>query len=134
MAMAMSLLRPPAGWHSCRPMQRTLRTIHLTNRKLRPMGVVVTPDNKTLYVATGRGQSVVAMDTSTGQQIGAVEVGARPWGIAQSPDGHYLFTANGPSNDVSIVEARTMTLVRRVSAGTGPWRICVVATKNRERN
>ena len=67
-------------------------------------------------------------------QIGAVEVGARPWGIAQSPDGHYLFTANGPSNDVSIVEARTMTLVRRVSAGTGPWRICVVATKNRERN
>ena len=53
---------------------------------------------------------VVAMDTSTGQQIGAVEVGARPWGIAPSPDGHYLFTANGPSNDVSIVDARTMTL------------------------
>jgi YVTN family beta-propeller protein len=103
-----------------------IHTIKLSDSKARPMGIVVSGGARTLYVATGRGRSVVSIDANTYQETGAVEVGTRPWGIAASPDGRYLYTANGPSNDVTIVEAGTLKIVDRVPAGKSPWGMCIV--------
>ena len=98
-----------------------IKTIKMANDTLRPMGVAVAPDGAHVYVTTGRGRTVVIIDTKTNEVVGSIEVGTRPWGIAISPDGKTLYTANGPSNDVSIVDVPSRTVVARVPAGDSPW-------------
>ena len=98
-----------------------IRTILLEGESARAMGVVAAPDGRHVYVTTGRGKTVVTIDTATDKPVAAVEVGPRPWGIAISPDGGTLYTANGPSNDVSIVDVATGTVTAKVAVGDSPW-------------
>jgi YVTN family beta-propeller protein len=93
---------------------------------IKPMSVLLSSDDKTLYVSTGRGHQLFLVDTTTDTPTGSVTVGARPWGIALSPDGKTLYTANGPSNDVSIVDLATRTVTGKAAAGKGPWGITVL--------
>ncbi len=106
-----------------------IATIDVPGDPSRPMGVVVSPDGQVLYVSTGRGQTVVAMDAVRGGVIRAATVGTRPWGIALSPDGSLLYSANGPSNDVSVVDTQTMMVIATIPAGERPWGIAVVDTQ-----
>ena len=102
-----------------------LHTIELTGDPVRPMGVAVAPDGARVYVTTGRGRMVVAIDAASMEPIASVEVGERPWGIAVTPDGRYLYTANGPSNDVSVVDTESMAVVATVPAGERPWGVAI---------
>jgi YVTN family beta-propeller protein len=95
----------------------------------RPMGSVLSPDGKTLYVSCGRGESVAVIDVASRKVVRMLDgVGARPWGIGVSRDGARLFTANGPSNDVSIIDAATGTVTARVKVGGLPWGVAVAPT------
>jgi YVTN family beta-propeller protein len=87
----------------------------------RPMGIVISPNGKHLYVTTGRGGELVRLDPETLRVTGRAKAGERPWGVAITPDGRWLLTANGPSNDVSVVDARTMRTVGRIASGGRPW-------------
>jgi YVTN family beta-propeller protein len=100
---------------------KVVRTIQLTGENVRPMGVVVSPDGKRVYVTTGRGGSVIAIDAASGRVVGSVKVGDRPWGIAISPIGTRLYTANGPSNDVSVVDVDSLSVVATIKVGERPW-------------
>lgn len=111
------------------PTHQPTRRVHLIDPQARPMGVVVAPDGRTVFVATGRGKKVVALDAHTFQVRAQAEAGMRPWGIALSKDGAYVFTANGPSNDVTILDSRTLRIIGRVRAGDRPWGLAVVSTQ-----
>ena len=95
----------------------------------RPMGVVVSPDGQLVFVSTGRGGTIVAVDTMRGAARGTATVGKRPWGIALSPDGSLLYSANGPSNDVSVVDTTTMTVVATIPVGDSPWGVAVIESR-----
>ena len=88
---------------------------------IRPVGLLVSPDGRRLYVATGRGTMLVALDAATGKSLGQVAVGPRPWGITMSPDGRTLYTANGSSNDVTVVDAMTLKVETKIAVGEAPW-------------
>jgi YVTN family beta-propeller protein len=103
-----------------------VHTIQLTGEMFRPMGVVVSSDSSTVYVTTGRGRTVVAIDAATYEPVASVEVGTRPWGIGITRDGRYLYTANGPSNDVSVVDTNSMSVVATVPVGEMPWGIAII--------
>lgn len=90
-----------------------------------PMGLVLSPDESTLYVANGRGQTVVAIDLATETVTHSVEVGPRPWGLAMSLDGSTLYSANGPSDDVSVIDVDTFTVTRKIPVGETPWGVVV---------
>jgi YVTN family beta-propeller protein len=77
-------------------------------------------------VSTGRGGTVVALDTATNEPVGSVAVGTRPWGLALNPDGTRLYVANGPSNDVSVVDTAMLSLVTNIPVGLSPWGVAVV--------
>ena len=102
-----------------------LATIALGDANLRPMGIALSQDERILYVATGRGQRVIALDTHSFATVKTVTVGARPWGIAVSPDGRRLFTANGPSNDVTVVDTTSFRVVATIAAGARPWGVAI---------
>ena len=93
---------------------------------IKPMMVLLSSDAKTLYVSTGRGHEVFAVDTATDTPTGSVEVGGRPWGIGLSPDGKTLYSANGPTNDVSAVDLATMKVTAKIAGGGGPWGLVVL--------
>jgi YVTN family beta-propeller protein len=88
---------------------------------VKPMALLLSPDASRLYVSTGRGRQIFAIDTATNTPISSVEVGARPWGLALSPDAKTLYSANGPSNDVSVVDLATNSVTHRIKAGASPW-------------
>jgi YVTN family beta-propeller protein len=90
-----------------------------------PVGLVLSLDEKTLFVANGRGKTVASLDANTGQTLNIVEVGKRPWGIGMSADGKYLYTANGTSNDVSVVDIKTFLVVKTISVGKGAWGVAI---------
>jgi YVTN family beta-propeller protein len=93
------------------------------------MGVVAAPDGRQVLVSTGRGRSIVIIDTATNTPTGAVEVGERPWGVAVSPDGQIAFTANGPSNDVSFVDVARRTVIASVKVGDRPWGVAFLSSQ-----
>jgi len=99
---------------------RVLRRIKL-GKLDKPVGVVLSPDERRLYVATGRGDTVLAIDTASLAPVASVRVGTRPWGIALTADGRKLYTANGISEDVSVVETATMRVVATIKVPGAPW-------------
>jgi YVTN family beta-propeller protein len=98
-----------------------LRVIRLQGALMRPVGMAVSADAATLYVATGRGGQLLAVDVASGRILRQVAVGPRPWGVALSGDGRRLYTANGSSNDVSIVDTASFAVVAKVPVGESPW-------------
>lgn len=106
--------------------QRKLRTLKLEGALARPVGMTVSHDGMRLYVVTGRGQKLLALDPGSGRVLASVDVGPRPWGVAISPDGSTLYTANGNSNDVSVVDAESFQVIQRIPVGETPWGLIVV--------
>ena len=89
-----------------------------------PMGLVLSPDQRTLYVTMGAAGGVAVIDTASRKATRVFKaVGARPFGIAISHDGRKLYTANGPSDDVSVVDAESGAILKKIPTGRLPWDI-----------
>jgi YVTN family beta-propeller protein len=110
-------IRVPQG----EPVERVLQL----RKEARPMAVVLDVERNRLYLSTGRGGTVAAIDVAAMKLLAEVKVGTRPWGIALSRDGRWLYSANGPSNDVSVVDTASLKAVRRIAAGLSPWGVVV---------
>jgi YVTN family beta-propeller protein len=104
----------------------TLGPIGLGPKEVKPMGLVLSPDDKKLYVSTGRFHKVFVIDTATQKIDRSFDAGERPWGIGLSPDGKTIYTANGPAGDVSVIEAATGTIKKKVKVADRPWGILVL--------
>ena len=88
----------------------------------RPMGMQLSADAATLFVANGRGGTISVVDTATRKVARTiVQVGARPWGLALTADGKTLFSANGPSNDVSVIDVAAGKVTQKIKTCRSPW-------------
>ena len=105
---------------------KVIQTIPLEGQMVRPMGIIASGDGRYVFVSTGRGKSVVTIDTATTTPVGVVEVGERPWGIAASADGRTGTYGNGPSNDASFVDVASGTVTPKVPVGERPWGVAFV--------
>lgn len=103
---------------------RVLRRVKLDSTE-KPVGLVLSRDEKTLYVATGRGNGVAAIDTKTARVLWRTATGSRVWGIAVSPDGRKVYAANSLSNSVSVLDAKTHRIVATIPTDDGPWALAV---------
>ena len=102
--------------------------LELPGDGVRPMGLAISTDGRTLYASGGRGKTVhvIALDDA-GPRVKTTiaEVGARPWGIGVTRRGDRLYTANGPAGDVSVIDTATGSVSRRIPVGGSPWGIAV---------
>jgi PQQ-dependent catabolism-associated beta-propeller protein len=103
---------------------RVLKRIRLGQAE-KPVGLALSPDEKRLYVATGRGNGVAVIDTQAMKVVGHVPTGVRVWGIAVTPDGRKLYAANSLSNTLSVIDTRTLRVVRTIKTGDGPWALAI---------
>ncbi|WP_372657088.1 beta-propeller fold lactonase family protein, partial [Hydrogenophaga sp.] len=90
-----------------------------------PVGMVLSPDGKTLWVALGRANHVAEVDVATRTVRRYVLVGKRAWGLAVHPDGRLLYVSNGLSDDMSIVDTASGKAVRTVPVGRVPHSVLV---------
>jgi YVTN family beta-propeller protein len=94
----------------------------------RPMGLALSADNKTLYVANGRGGTISIVDTASLKVVRTVAgVGGRPWGLAVSADGATLYSANGPSNDVAVIDIASGKVTQKIATCGSPWGLALSA-------
>jgi YVTN family beta-propeller protein len=88
-----------------------------------PVGMLMTPDGKTVWVALGRANHVAEIDVATRKLRGLALVGKRVGGLALSPDGSRLFVANGLSDDMTIIDTASRKPLRTVPVGREPHSI-----------
>jgi PQQ-dependent catabolism-associated beta-propeller protein len=100
--------------------------IEMENGAGKPVGVVISPDSRRLYVANGGTHAVVVLDATTRRVTARIPVGRRPWGIAIARDGSRIYVANGLSNSVSAIDTKTLKVVGTAQVGERPWGIAVV--------
>jgi len=102
------------------------KTIKPAGENVRPMGIAMSRDGKYVYVTTGRGGSVVQIDTGDDMVSKILEhVGPRPWGVAITPDGNTLYVANGPSNDAAVIDVKDWKVTQKIACGTSPWGVAI---------
>ena len=85
-----------------------------------PIGVVVTPDGKYVYVANSEDNTVSIIDTDTNSVTDTLNVGNGPWGIAVGAQGDYVYVANNYSDTVTVIETSDNTIYRTFNVGDGP--------------
>lgn len=90
-----------------------------------PVGMTMTRDGKTAFVALGRASHVAVVDVATRKVDSYVLVGKRAWGVTLSRDDRTLFVANGLGDDVTIVDVRSRKATQSIPVGRVPWGIVI---------
>jgi PQQ-dependent catabolism-associated beta-propeller protein len=103
---------------------RVLKRVRLRPND-KPVGLVLSPDERRLYVATGRGNGVAVLDTASLRVLAHIPTGERVWGIAITPDGRKVYAANSLSNTISVIDTATHRVVRTIKTDDGPWGLAI---------
>jgi YVTN family beta-propeller protein len=90
-----------------------------------PVGIIMSSDGKTAYVALGHAAHVGVVDVPTRKVLAYILVGKRAWGVALSRDSSKLYVANGLSDDITVVDTAARRATTSVPAGRTPWGVVV---------
>ena len=85
-------------------------------------GLMVTPDNKTLWVDSSPSNAVFVYSLPDLKVLGYVKTGEVPDWITMTPDGKTIYIANSGSNTVSAIDAASRKEVARIPVGEVPKR------------
>jgi len=88
-------------------------------------GVVVSPDNRRIYVGNREG-TVSVLDATTLQILYQIPVaGISPFMLDLTPDGTHLYVGDNADNRVAVVNTTTRTVETTVAVGYRPWSVDV---------
>lgn len=90
-----------------------------------PVGMALSPDGRTAYVALGRANHVAVVDVASRQVKAYVLAGKRAWGLAVSRDGRRLYVANGLSDDITLVDTASLKATKTLKVGRVPHSVVV---------
>ena len=82
-----------------------------------PHGMVITPDNRWLYVASDGTSTVSVIDTSTDKLVENIEVGKNPHGVAVTRDGKYVLVGVYDTDSVAFIDTATRKVIGSVPVG-----------------
>ena len=102
-----------------------VKVLSLTDDKAKPKDVLLSKDEKILYVAGGRSSTVFALDADTLEIQAEIPVGKRVWGLALNGDGSRLYSTNGVSGSISVIDTASNTVVETIEVGKFPWGVVV---------
>lgn len=92
---------------------------------IQPVGVRLTRDGSTAFVALGPANHVAVINGETYEVEDYLLVGQRVWQLGFTPDEQYLFSTNGVSNDVSVIDVASRRVIRSIPVGQLPWGVVV---------
>ncbi|HET6387883.1 YVTN family beta-propeller repeat protein [Hyphomicrobium sp.] len=92
---------------------------------IQPVGIRITKDGKTAFVALGPANRVAVIDTATLKVLKYILVGQRVWQMYFTPDEKLLLTTNGASNDVTVIDVANQKAIKSIKVGRYPWGVVV---------
>ncbi|HYH20838.1 MAG TPA: PQQ-dependent catabolism-associated beta-propeller protein, partial [Azospirillum sp.] len=93
--------------------------------RIQPVGVKLTADGKTAFVALGPANHVAVVDTATFRVTDYLLVGRRVWHMGFTPDEALMLTTNGVSGDVSVIDVPARKVVKTIKVGRYPWGVAI---------
>src|SRR5579871_5087054 len=97
----------------------------LRSEAIQAVGIGITKDDKTAFVALGPANRIAIVDAATHSVKKYLLVGQRVWHMAFTPDEKYLLVTNGVSNDVSVSGVPAQNVVNTIPAAELPWRVTI---------
>ena len=97
----------------------------MRQNRITPVGITLSADGKTAWVALGQAHHVALVDVASKQVLTTLLTGKRPWGLTLSPDGHTLYVTNGLSDDMTLIDTRSRKAIRSVPTGRVPHTVVV---------
>ena len=85
-----------------------------------PIGVAISPDGTTAYVANYSPSTVSVINTSTNTVTATITVGTNPYNLAVSPDGTKAYVTNTTANNVSVINTSDNTVAATITVGGDP--------------
>jgi YVTN family beta-propeller protein len=101
------------------PAHKVVGTIPATVIGNSPDDVISSRKGDVLYVSRLDTKDVIAVSTSTEQQLWKVEVGGTPNHLALSPDERFLYVPIYDKGELAIVDTKTHAVVKRLDVGKG---------------
>jgi PQQ-dependent catabolism-associated beta-propeller protein len=92
---------------------------------IQPVGLRLTPDGRTAFVALGPASRVAVVDALSYEVEKYLLVGRRVWHMDLTPDSRLLLTTNGVTNDVSVIDVASRTVLRSIPVGRFPWGVAI---------
>jgi YVTN family beta-propeller protein len=86
-------------------------------------GIAISPDNKTLWVASLLDNSVSVFSLPDLKRVTTIPVGHGPDWMTFTPDGKRCYVSNAGANSVSSIDALSMKELTRIPVGKVPKRI-----------
>jgi PQQ-dependent catabolism-associated beta-propeller protein len=90
-----------------------------------PVGIVLSNEGKTMYVALGRSNHVAFVDAETKKIEKYVLVGSRAWSVTENAAGTRLYVANGLSDDMSVIDIASARNIRSIPTGRVPHTVVI---------
>ncbi len=104
---------------------KILSKAKIADEKAKPKDILLSNDEKTIYVAGGRANQILVMDADKMELIKGIPVGKRTWGLAKTRDGKRIFTTDGVSGTVSVIDTDSNTNIKTIEVGKFPWGVVV---------
>lgn len=98
----------------------TLEVIDTIEVGERPRGIVLSEDDKLLYMCTSDEDHIEILDLETKKVIANLPSGPDPELMALSPDGTFLYIANEDDNMVTVVDVKNQSKVVEIPVGIEP--------------
>ena len=90
-----------------------------------PVGITMTGDGRTAFVALGRANHVAVVDVASLEVEDYILVGSRAWNTTLNRDESLLFVANGLSDDISIIDVSERRVIKSVPVGRVPYAVLI---------
>lgn len=86
-----------------------------------PAHVLLTPDEKLLFVANREGDSVSVVRTGDFSVAATIAVGHAPFAMALSPDATRLYVGNVQDGTVTVIDTAALKAVETLASGAMPY-------------
>lgn len=86
-----------------------------------PVGITMTADGKTAYVALGKANRIAVVDVLTRKIKDTILVGERAWNTSLNKDESLLFVVNGLSDDISVIDTKKGKVIKSIPVGRVPY-------------
>ncbi|PMN66444.1 YVTN family beta-propeller repeat protein [Enterovibrio norvegicus] len=93
--------------------------------KVQPVGVRLSQDGNTAFVALGPANHVAVVNAKTLEVEDYLLVGRRVWQMAFNAAQDRLLTTNGVSGDVSVIDVTNRKVIKTIKVGRYPWGVAV---------
>ena len=90
-----------------------------------PVGITMTGDGQTAFVALGRANHVAVVDVASRDVEDYILVGSRAWNTTLTRDESRLVVANGLSDDISVIDTATRRVVKSIPVGRVPYAVLI---------